>query len=370
MNARRIGTSVGKTLAYGLGYGKARRKLDRPTLSSYETVYDNVVRLGDEPKEEKATSSVYFYSNMRVLAQKMASAEMFVKIRDGERTEHVDNHPFERRFRRPNPLFSRADLMEHSMWWLGLNGNAYWYLTVYDNELVEIWPMPANEIEPIAHKTQIISHYRWRPGGRKMPPIPVKKICHFRMINPYNVLKGASFLDALNYTLEGSDARFQWELDFFGKQRAMPEGMLSLAADTEPDDVQRIREELKQTYAEGRRGFAVGRAGAMTFTRFTLTQEEMAFLERLKYDEKLFDRVFGFPGGYWDAKANRANAEQAERSLAQDTVMPMLGRFAGNMEVQILEKIREQIRFDSDAKLSAQIAADVVLAREKLGFQS
>ncbi len=41
-----------------------------------------------------------------------------------------------------------------------------------------------------------------------------------------------------------------------------------------------------------------------------------------------------------------------------------------DIEVQMLEKVREQIRFESDAKLSAQIAADVALAREKLSRQS
>lgn len=329
-------------MAYGLGYRKAERRLDRPPVYSDKWVYGDVIDISKEEKQEKATASIYFYANMRVLSQKVGSAQLFVKERHGEHTDHIYDHPFEKVFRRPNDLFARSDLMEHSMWWLGLNGNCYWWLTVYDKELVEIWPLPADEIEPVPDKNLIIKGYSWQPQSGQRPEfIPRDKIAHFRMVNPYSVYRGMSFLDALYYALEGSNARFKWELDFFSKQRAVPEGLLGVAPETNPDDIDRIREQLRTTYGGGERRIAVGRTGQMSFTRFGLTQEEMAFLARLQYDEQLFDRVFGFPGGYWDAKANRANAYQAEKSLAQDTVMPLLEKFAGNIEVQILNRLYE-----------------------------
>jgi len=352
MDIRKIRQTAGATLAYGLGYGKANQRLDRPIGHYGDEIYaaySDVIDL-EEPKEiQKASASIYFYSNMRVLSQKVGTAELYVKVREGERLEPVENHPFERLFRRPNPLFARSELMEHSVWWLGLRGNAYWYLTTDQNKnLAEIWPLPANEVKPIPGKGKIIKHYRWISNGKQMPPIPVEKVAHFRMVNPFSVIEGMSFLDALKFTLEGSDARFRWELDFFNEQRAVPEGLLSVSERTQPGDLTRIREELQQKYGGGKRRIAVGRVGQMSFQRFALTQEEMAFLQRLQYDEKLFDRVFGFPGGYWDAKANRANAESAERSLARDTVMPLLEKFAGNIEVQILDRFYEDLDANPD----------------------
>ena len=337
-----IRAAIGDTLRTGL-YGKAERGLDRPPLyGAQQQMYTTVVNLDDtRTTERKALSSVYFYSNIRVLAQKVGAPDLHVLKRVGETKEPLYDHPFEQLIRRPNPLMSRSDLMDFSTWWLYLKGDAYWYLTTVGSELMEMWPLPANEVDAVPHKTDIISHYEWKPGGRKLPPIPVEKIAHFRMTNPLSVINGMSAIDALRYAIEGSDARFRWELEFFNKGYAVPEGLLSVDPQTTKEDVARIKEELKNRYGDGSRGIAVGKAGQMSFERFTLTQEEMAFLDRLQYDEKLFDRVFGFPGGYWDAKANRANAEQAERSLARDTVEPLLGKFAGNIETQILDRYYE-----------------------------
>ncbi len=350
MNIRQLTQTAGATLAYGLGFGKATKNPDRPFGYVEEPFYTDVLDLDEAKQIAKASASVYFYSNGRVLSQKAGTAELFVKRREGERLEPIENHEFERLFRRPNPLFGRSELMEHSVWWLALKGNAYWYLTQdHNGDLAELWPMPANEIKPVPKKGDVIGHYEWKPAnGKRMPPIPVEKIAHFRMVNPFSVIEGMSFLDALKYTLDGSDARFRWELDFFNEQRAVPEGLLSVSERTQPGDLSRIREELQQTYGGGKRRIAVGRVGQMSFQRFALTQEEMAFLDRLQYDEKLFDRVFGFPGGYWDAKANRANAESAERSLARDTVMPLLRKFAGNIEIQILDRYYEDLENNPD----------------------
>jgi HK97 family phage portal protein len=347
MKLRTISTGIADTLAFGMGFRKVDGEgLDRPMAYNEDQrdVLSNVIDFREEATrvDKLAPASVYFYSNMRVLSQKCGVAELFVKIREGERTEPVEDHPFEQLLRRPNVLFSLPDLIEHSIWWLGLNGNAYWYLTTNGaGELAELWPLPASDVRAVPDKERVIKEYRWKPRNKDLPPIPVEKICHFRMVNPFSVINGMSFLKALEFALRGSEARFQWELDFFSDQRAVPEGLLSVDPATSVDDVKMIRDQLVEEYGQGKRKIAVGRSGMIDFTRFQLTQEEMAFLERLQYDEKLFDRVFGFPGGYWDAKANRSNAEQAERSLAQDTVMPLLGKLAGNIEVQILDRYYE-----------------------------
>ena len=327
--------------ARGLGYAyaKAERKLDRPLYTDANQIYSNVTTLADIQRgaENLAMNSAYFYANITALARKASVPKLNVLRIEGEGTEHLYDHPFEKLFRRPNPLFDRAALMKFSVVWLALNGNAYWWKTMVGKELVELWPLPADEVKAVPHKTKVISHYTWQPAGKQMPPIPAEKIVHFRLVNPFSILHGRGLILALKYTLQGNEARMKWNRDFFSINRAMPEGALSVDPMTTQADVDTLREELIARHGGGQRRIAVFRAGEIDFERFALTQEEMDFLSGMRFDGELIDRVCGFPGGYWDAKANRANAEQAERSLARDTITPILAGFASAIDAQIID---------------------------------
>jgi phage portal protein BeeE len=292
-----------------------------------------------------------FYANITTLARKVAMPRLHIFAETEDGREEIKDHEYLKILRRPNPICSGTYLMQYSMAWLGLDGNAYWWLARSLNgrgPLREIWPIPARECRPMYGKgDDVLSHYEWQRGGEDPVRIPPQMIAHFRLVNPYSILHGRGFIPALCYIIEGAQAELKWNYEFFHRDNAVVETVITFPSGMHDEDFARMRELLLKEHGGGKRRPLVGRAmhsgeKGVDVARLGLTQEEMAFLGGLEFKQKAIDRVCGFPEGYWSMKANRANSEAAERSLARDVIAPVLKEFAEVQERDIIDPEFEQ----------------------------
>jgi len=342
---------IGGTLAEGL-FGKARSpKLDRPEGLAGSTgmglEFYTPGQLSPEQLQRLAMQSAWFFSDIALLARKCSRPKLKVLQVTGEGTKEVYGHPFERLMRRPNPLMSGKFMTQYSMAWLGLDGNAYLYLTTNVlGELAELWPLPARAVKPVPGDGgvdgAVLSHYQWFTGGKAIK-IPAEKICHFRLFpDPFNPLKGVGFIDALRYELRGDLAMSKWEFGFFSQKRAIPEAIASVPPETTDADIKRARREAEREFGGGQRRMMWVRAGQVKIEQLGLSQQQMQFLATREFKRETVDRVCGLPAGYWDKSATRANAEAAELALTRDTVAPILDGIAGEKDAQILDRYYEE----------------------------
>lgn len=337
--------TIADTLRWGLYGGKQRKaaqSAERPDFYDRYSSSQIAVELDENKRQVLAWNCAYFYANIGLLARKLGSARLHVLERTGEnQKEQIDDHPFEMLFRRPNHLLSGAHLMQYTMAWLGLHGSGVWYLGIVGDELREIWPLPAREVFALPDKQNVIGGYVWRRGSKETT-YSVEQICHFQLVNPFSMLTGQGFIDALRFVVEGNTERQRWNANFFGKKRAIPEAVASVPSNVSNDDFDRLREEAEAEFGGGKRSILWTRGdGSINVQRLGMTHEDMDFLAGMEYDGKIIDRVCGFPEGYWSMKANRANAEQAERALARDMLQPTLSMFAGAIEAQIIDRFYE-----------------------------
>lgn len=337
---------IGNALATALFGHKATEKLDRPSgiAGTPGIGFDTYLlgRFSQEQLQRLAMRSAWFFSNITLLARKCSKPALSVLEVKGEGAEAVYDHPFERLMRRPNPLMGGKYLLQYTLAWLGLDGNAYWYLTTDANrELAELWPLPARSVTPVPGPGgvggEVLARYDWYTGERTVP-IPADKICHFRLVNPFNILSGLGLIDALRFELQGDLAQARWQLAFFDKKRAIPEAVASVPIETTDEDLDRARLEAEREFGAGKRRMMWVRAGQVKIEMMGLSQEQMQFLATREFTRETVDRVCGLPAGYWDKSATRANAEAAELALTRDTVAPTLDGIAGEIDAQILDR--------------------------------
>ncbi len=142
---------------------------------------------------------------------------------------------------------------------------------------------------------------------------------------------GLSFLAAADSEIRADLAASAWNLNFFDTNNGVPDGAIMLSPDTLDQDIERVRMELKDFFGGTKRGIAVGRSGDLKWQEFGRSQKDMEFGAGREFASKVIGRTLGFPDGYWSDLANRANAEQARRTMISGAVWPLLVRLAEDM---------------------------------------
>jgi len=120
-----------------------------------------------------------------------------------------DNHPLVRLLRDPNEPDTSYDLFYETILFLGLTGNAYWW--VPKNKLgvpSAIWVVPSHWMWPIIGKNKFYEAWELRPteGNYMRRTIPAEEIIHFRYKSPLSKIDGFSKLTAGNQWIDVQDS--------------------------------------------------------------------------------------------------------------------------------------------------------------------
>jgi phage portal protein BeeE len=246
-----------------------RKQGERPAFFEVEA-QTGLWSLGDwnrRAEEELAMKVSWVYSDINMIARECSQAALSVVKEKGEETEAISNHPFEVLMRRPNPFMSRSFLMQYTVGWLKLDGNAYWLLIPGGDGLAEIWPLPASKMEPIPSqdRDKFLDGFAYEAQGRKHI-LPIEFVAHFRQWNHQSIYKGMSDIQAIRLAIKTDQAMQSWNWNFFGEKNAIPTTLISLPQDTSPGDFELIKEEIVNELRASKRRTAVARAGDLTLT--------------------------------------------------------------------------------------------------------
>jgi len=329
-----------------MGYVKARqRKIDVSTVFAGESPlfsgkFDAYAEGGKQAEQERlAVTSSWVFSNVRVIVNEASQAAVGVHEIKGEETAEVVDHEFERIMRRPNPHWSGALLKQYTFWWWLLRGEAYW-LKVFDRTgaLVQIWPLPASRMCPIPDKRKYISGYRYTPTNqtseRGVTFLP-QQIVFFRFPNPFDYHRGLSPLSAYIRAMQTDIKAAEWNLDAFKKEMTL-RLLISLRAELSQPTYEAAKAEIVDQLIEKQMRYMVARAGDVDVTPFSLTPKEAEYLGSREMSRNEIDRVFGFPEGYWSARANRSNSEAAKAALIDSVIWPLLTLMAADLTSQLI----------------------------------
>lgn len=284
-----------------------------------------------------------------ITGQTAAGTPFSVMSLKGEKTEAVENHPFELLLRRPNPLQSRMEFLEAVIGYRKLTGNAYIWLnrtsaTVPPSEL---WVIPSHRIEPVPDEKLYIKGYAYDPGDGKKIPLEPWEICHIKRFHPLNRFVGLSEIEALAVAATGDMAMSKWNANYFHKDNAKPAGAMAFADpinDADWDDMQRrVKEEHGGTERKMMMLRNTGRGG-VSWLQFGISQKDMEFLQGRQFNkEEIWAAMAPGLSSMLAVNATEANSRTGKASFLEFTIWPLHQAIAERFTTDILPSYGENL---------------------------
>lgn len=311
------------------------------------------------------TRSELVYACINKISEFGAMAPMRVYER-GTTEDAILDHPFLSLIARPNPFLSRFQLLEGTLGFLELTGNAYWYLHPEKGTPESIWPLRTDRVKPIPDKEKYISHYEYRVGGKKFPLL-ADRMVHFKRFHPLKDYEGLSPIEAADYSSSTDIAaqRSNWVLF---KNRMQPSGVF----ESEKERVSKAaRAGMERQYLEIHTGdpdkahkplflwdgFKWRDAG--------MTLRDAEFVNGRKMNRAGVFMVYGVPPSIvLSEDSTRTDSEMGEYMFARYTMDPKLARIAQQIDLSVMPYYGddEEVRFvdvvPQDRELIARINAD------------
>ena len=291
----------------------------------------------DLANAKTAVTSPWVFADVQAIANEFSTSQLIVKERAGTSLEDVDNHPLEQLWESPNEHMGRSFVTAFWAWSYVLVSKAflYWVPSTNGGAPLEVWPIPPFMIRALPSKDDFIGGYAFKSRQDADPVfIPSEYITYSHSVNLFDARDGLSFLTAAMTEIKADLAASQWNLNFFDENNGLPDGLIGLDPSALDQDVERVRMELRDFFGGTKRGIAVARSNDLKYTQFGRSQKDMEFGQGREFASKVIGRTLGFPDGYWSDLANRANAEQARRTMISGAVWPLLVRLAEDMNAQ------------------------------------
>lgn len=280
--------------------------------------------------------SPWVYVAVNRIAEAAALTPFHVYTRLGEHTVAASDHPFERLLRRPNPLHSRFELIEHTVGSLEIHGNAYWFLAgAPGGTPQEIWPLRPDRVRIIPDAARGVQGYVYEIDGHQVP-LAAAEVVHFRRWHPFNDYYGLSALEAARLAVETDRAMAAWNHRYFGEGMAVPAGIVAVRERVSDADFERIKREWRTAYGGHERKTAFVRGAAVEWHNIGLSQHDMDFLNARRFNREEIFQIFGIPVGMFSENATEANAQVGERVFIERTLWPKLVRIAEKITTDLL----------------------------------
>ncbi len=280
--------------------------------------------------------SPWVYVAVNRIAEAAALVPFHVFRREGEHEIAVTDHPFERLLRRPNPLLSRFELIEHTVGNLEIHGNAYWFLAGEPGGVPrEIWPLRPDRVRVVPDAKRGVRGYVYSVDGRDVP-LEAAEVVHFRRWHPASDYYGLSALEAARLAVESDRAMADWNRRYFGEGRAVPAGILTIHERVSDADFERIKREWRAAYGGPERKTAFVRGANVEWQHIGLSQQDMDFLNARRFNREEIFQIFGLPVGMFSENATEANALVGERVFVERTLWPKLVRLAEKITAEVL----------------------------------
>jgi HK97 family phage portal protein len=301
---------------------------------------------------------------------------------DEDRTE-VTRHLALQIWEKPNPFFTRQELVEASQQHVDLTGESYWLVGRFTKTgpPAELWPIRPDRIVPIPDKDEFLSGYVYlAPEGERIE-LKLNDVIALRMPNPLDPYRGMGPVQSILTDLDSTKYSAEWNRNFF-LNSAEPGGIIEL--DTKLGDPE--WKEFTGRWREQHQGVANAHRVAVIergkWVNRTFSMRDMQFVELRKVSSEVIREAFGIHPHMLglSESVNRANAEAAEATFARwlitprlerikqalnNDFLPMFGPSAANLEFDYCEHIPED-REMASKELTGK--ADAALALITAGY--
>lgn len=284
-----------------------------------------------------------------------SAPEAPLRVYDTENDDVRDDHPLRQLIARPNPFLSEFELWELTIIHLYLAGNAFWEkVRSSAGRVVELWPLRPDRVRIVPHARDWIAGYQYRIDGRTFE-LGRDDVIHFRFPDPLNDFLGMPPLRAALRAVATDN-----EMTDFAKvmlqNGALPGVVITTQEAIDEATVERLSARWKQKFGGRRRGEPAFLQQGMEVHTVGLDMQQLAFPDLRMISETRICAALGVPPILVGAQAGLArstfaNYGEARRSFWEETIAPLLRRFADKINTQLLPEWpgseRLEARFDT-----------------------
>ena len=298
----------------------------------------------------------WIYSALKITGETAALQQFNVMRMIGEELEDIPNHDFEKLLRKPNPLYSRFELIVNTFTYGGINGNAYWWLNRVNrgnpNEPPkEIWPLATWRVMPVPDEQMYLKGYAYEPGPGKEPILLAPhEVVHFKSFHPLNEFIGASGMEAVATSAQTDIKSQEWSYRFYGKNNARLPGILAFKdVINNPLAWERIKDDVQQA-AEMRNLLLLRGVGdKIEWLKAAATQEEMQQVAQREFTKNEIYSVFA-PGlaSMLDVNATEANSKAGKQTFLEFAIWTRLVSMAEKITNDLLPAYGENLLGEFD----------------------
>ncbi|MEP7284341.1 MAG: phage portal protein [Chloroflexota bacterium] len=283
------------------------------------------------------TRSPWVYIAVNKIATTQALVELKVQQVVGESKRDVMNHPLEQLLRKPNQWQSQFEFLEMTYGYREISGNCYWFLngaeTGQPTELIVLRPDRVRVV-PGHSSENLLGGYLYEVDGVQVP-LSAKEVVHFKLFNPLDDYYGLSRMQAAALGIQADLAMEQYNYNYFGKDKAVPAGLVSIKDPVSDQDFERIQNEFRESYGGTQRKTAFIRGSAVQWQELGLSHRDMEFESGRLFNRDEIYQIFGIPPGLLDKSSTRANATVANEAFTRDTVWPGMVAVASKLTTDL-----------------------------------
>lgn len=291
--------------------------------------------------------STWVYSCINLRASSAAAVPWIVERKVGDEWQLDQNSQLAQLVKMPNPDMDWATIIQYTIQHLDLSGNAYWSKVRAGIGVGELWPLMPDAIRVIPGSMRLVDRYEYNLGVNRRD-IPPQDMIHFKYPDPSNMWFGVSPLHSAAQAVDIDN-----ESERFQKVSLENRGLSDIHFEVPPDATAEQVRQLRDIYSEQQAGPRNARKALFSSAKATIlstTAAELDFVESRRFIRDEICSAFGVPppmvGNY--EKATLANIETARQIFWRDTMIPVLDKLSGVLNLQLAVEYGEEYRIRYD----------------------
>lgn len=320
--------------------------------------------------------SVYVYACVRRIATKTGSITFKLsKITNsrGDKKE-LKVHPVIDLLYKPNPMDSKADLIERLETNLQLTGEAFLYKIRKgknkNGQVIGLRNIRPDYVFPQYDEDGMIVGYKvTTSNGGTQKDVPVEDMIPFYFPSVLQTELGVGPLQAAAIRIDTEEFAGRYQRDFF-LNSARPDAALKVPGPLTPLQ----KEELKSSWSAKHQG--VGKSsqiallsGGLEYQQISLSQREMDYIESMRFTRDDILVAFQVPKTIVAITddVNYANAKEGMRSFMSETIKPEMSRITERLnEYLVIPDFGEEFELDYEDPTPEDRAAKVAEYKDAL----
>jgi hypothetical protein len=192
---------------------------------------------------------------------------------------------------------------------------------------MEIYSLPPDRIRVIADgQVDIVAGYEWDAGQGETIFLEEWEVVHFKEYHARNMFTGLSRTESISNEINTDVAASEYDLNFFAKDFAKPEGLLSFKGTMDNDNWEALKRRFDRRHGGTKRSIAMAQGpDTVDYVQLAYNYTDMDFINNRNFKKEMIYNHFA-PGlaSILAVNATEANARQGKQTLLEFGIWPML----------------------------------------------